>query len=71
MEKILNLENAKQFIEDCNLQEEFEAWVAKADETDLDYLTLDFAKASEEANGEFTEWAKEALGYEPEEEDED
>lgn len=61
MEKILTLENAKQFIEDCNLQEEFKNWIADTDETDLDYLTLDFAEASDE----FEEWAKENLDTEP------
>lgn len=60
MEKILTLENAKQFIEDCNLQEEFKNWIADTDETDLDYLTLDFAEASDE----FEEWAKENLDTE-------
>lgn len=62
MEKILTLENAKQFIEDCNLQEEFKNWIADTDETDLDYLTLDFASASDE----FEEWAKENLDTEAE-----
>lgn len=62
MEKILTLENAKQFIEDCNLQEEFKNWIADTDETDLDYLTLDFASASDE----FEEWAKENLDTESE-----
>ena len=57
MEKILTLENAKQFIEDCNLQEEFKNWIADTDETDLDYLTLDFAESSYE----FEEWAEENL----------
>lgn len=66
MEKILNLENAKQFIEDCNLQEEFKNWIADTDETDLDYLTLDFAEASDE----FEEWAKENLEAEPQTDEE-
>ena len=67
MEKILTLENAKQFIEDCNLQEEFKNWIADTDETDLDYLTLDFAEASYE----FEKWAKENLDYEEEEDEGD
>lgn len=66
MKKILTLENAKQFIEDCNLQEEFKKW-AEGSTDDLDYLILDFASASDD---EFEEWAKENLDYEPEDEDE-
>lgn len=67
MKKILTLENAKQFIEDCNLQEEFKEWAEGSNE-DLDYLTLDFASASSD---EFEEWAKENLDYEEEEDEED
>lgn len=65
MKKILTLENAKQFIEDCNLQEEFKEW-AEGSTDDLDYLILDFASASDD---QFEEWAKENLDYEPEDED--
>lgn len=67
MKKILNLENAKQFIEDCNLQEAFKEW-AEGSTDDLDYLTLEFASASDD---EFEEWAKENLDYEEEEDEED
>ncbi len=67
MKKILTLENAKQFIEDCNLQEEFKEW-SEGDTENLDELILDFASASSD---EFEEWAKENLDYEEEEEDDD
>ena len=67
MKKILTLENAKQFIEDCNLQEEFKEW-AEGSTDNLDELTLDFASASSD---EFEEWAKENLDYEAEEDEAD
>lgn len=63
---LLTLETARQFIEDNNLEEEFTEWAAEANETDLDYLTLDFAAACDE----FEDWAKENLETETENDEE-
>lgn len=67
MKKTITAELAKEFIEGCNLQEEFKEWADESEE-DLDYLMTDFAEA--DCGDRFEEWYKEAYGEDFEEDEE-